>query len=169
NKTNSAVQLIHKPTGIVIKCQETRSRSQNHKIAMERLAEKVEFLEKGDQSRAAIVQATKAKRKASMRRKKRRKYRNLEEEKKKGAEAGVRKEEVEEEEEEEGEEEHVVDEVERGEEREVAGDVKTEVVHEGVEKHGKVEGETQPTESAGTDTTGEKDAQDSKDKTASTT
>ncbi|KAG9719516.1 hypothetical protein KCU59_g18006, partial [Aureobasidium melanogenum] len=32
NKTSSAVQLKHLPTGLVIKCQETRSRSQNRKI-----------------------------------------------------------------------------------------------------------------------------------------
>ena len=49
NKTNSAVQLIHKPTGIVVKSQATRSRSQNQKIAKEILAAKVEALERGDQ------------------------------------------------------------------------------------------------------------------------
>ncbi|KAI5292147.1 hypothetical protein KEM52_006583 [Ascosphaera acerosa] len=77
NKTNSAVQLIHKPTGIVVKCQATRSRSQNQKLAMQILAEKVELLQKGDQSRAAIVRAAQSKRKANRARKARRKYRRL--------------------------------------------------------------------------------------------
>ncbi|EEA26913.1 hypothetical protein TMatcc_004806 [Talaromyces marneffei ATCC 18224] len=79
NKTNSAVQLIHKPTGIVVKSQATRSRSQNQKIAKEILAAKVEVLEKGEQSREAIKNALKKKRKASSMKKKRRKYRALEE------------------------------------------------------------------------------------------
>ncbi|RAO64990.1 uncharacterized protein BHQ10_001002 [Talaromyces amestolkiae] len=81
NKTNSAVQLIHKPTGIVVKSQATRSRSQNQKIAKEILAAKVEALEKGEQSREAIKNALKKKRKASSMKKKRRKYRALEESK----------------------------------------------------------------------------------------
>ncbi|KAL2217096.1 RF-1 domain-containing protein [Thermoascus aurantiacus ATCC 26904] len=81
NKTNSAVQMIHKPTGVVVKCQATRSRSQNHKIAMEILAEKVEALEKGDQSRLAIKAERARKKKASRMKKSRRKYRALEEEK----------------------------------------------------------------------------------------
>ncbi|KAK2803855.1 hypothetical protein FQN50_006863 [Emmonsiellopsis sp. PD_5] len=81
NKTNSAVQLIHKPTGIVVKSQETRSRSQNQKIALRILAEKVELLEKGDKSRVAVKAETKKKRKASSNKKSRRKYRKLEEEK----------------------------------------------------------------------------------------
>lgn len=79
NKTNSAVQLIHKPTGIVVKSQATRSRSQNQKIAKEILAAKVEALERGEQSREAIKIALKKKRKASSMKKKRRKYRALEE------------------------------------------------------------------------------------------
>lgn len=82
NKTNSAVQLIHKPTGIVVKSQATRSRSQNQKIARQILAEKVEQLEKGEQSRAAIKAERERKKKASKMKKSRRKYRTLEEEKK---------------------------------------------------------------------------------------
>ncbi|KAM5499954.1 hypothetical protein McaMca56_002757 [Microsporum canis] len=90
NKTNSAVQLIHIPTNTVVKCQATRSQSQNRKIAKQILAEKVELLEKGDQSRAAIVTNVKKKRKASKMKKSRRKYRALEEEKrKKQIEAGL--------------------------------------------------------------------------------
>ncbi|KAI5803115.1 RF-1 domain-containing protein [Geopyxis carbonaria] len=42
NKTNSAVQLKHKPSGIVVKCQATRSREQNRKIARRILAERLD-------------------------------------------------------------------------------------------------------------------------------
>ena len=77
------MQLIHKPTGIVVKSQATRSRSQNQKIAREILAAKVEELERGEQSRAAIKSALMRKRKASSTKKKRRKYRALEEAKQK--------------------------------------------------------------------------------------
>lgn len=88
NKTNSAVQIVHKPTGIVVKSQATRSRSQNEKIAREILAEKVELLEKGDQSRLAIKREKERKRKASRAKKSRRKYRKLEEAKRKEQEEG---------------------------------------------------------------------------------
>ncbi|KAK2739184.1 hypothetical protein FQN57_006627 [Myotisia sp. PD_48] len=64
-------------------CQATRSRSQNQKIAMRILAQKIEVMEKGDQSREAIVNDVKRKRKASSAKKSKRKYRALEEEKKK--------------------------------------------------------------------------------------
>lgn len=77
NKTNSACQLTHIPTGIVVKSQATRSRSQNHNIARRILAEKIELLEKGDKSRAAIKTAVASKRKASKRKKALRKYRKL--------------------------------------------------------------------------------------------
>ena len=79
NKTNSAVQITHLPTGIVVKSQATRSRSQNHKIAKEILAEKIEFLQKGDASRAAKKIELKRKRKASAGKKSKRKYRALDE------------------------------------------------------------------------------------------
>ena len=75
NKTNSACQLTHIPTGIVVKSQATRSRSQNHNIARRILAEKIELLEKGDQSRVAIKTAAASKKKASKRKKALRKYR----------------------------------------------------------------------------------------------
>ncbi|OCT55021.1 putative peptide chain release factor-like protein [Cladophialophora carrionii] len=77
NKTNSAAQLTHIPTGIVVKCQATRSKSQNYTIARRLLAEKVEVLQKGDESRAAKVLARKSKKKRSADKKKRRKYRQL--------------------------------------------------------------------------------------------
>ncbi|KAJ5368216.1 peptide chain release factor-like protein [Penicillium cataractarum] len=85
NKTNSAVQIIHAPSGIVVKCQATRSRSQNEKMARSLLADRVEAREKGDQSRVALKAEAARKKKASKVKKARRKYRDLE----KGAEEGV--------------------------------------------------------------------------------
>ncbi|KAJ5203920.1 peptide chain release factor-like protein [Penicillium cinerascens] len=78
NKTNSACQIIHKPSGIVIKCQATRSRSQNEKIARSLLADRVEAREKGDQSRVALKAEAVRKKKASKVKKAKRKYRALE-------------------------------------------------------------------------------------------
>jgi hypothetical protein len=78
NKTNSAAQLTHLPTGIVVKSQATRSRSQNYTIARRILAEKVELLEKGDESRVMKRQERDRKKKASKSKKSRRKYRALE-------------------------------------------------------------------------------------------
>ena len=80
NKTNSAVQLKHLPTGIVVKCQATRSRTQNRLIARQLLAERLDDLTKGDQSRSAIVGEAKRKKRASSAKKSRRKYRKLDEE-----------------------------------------------------------------------------------------
>ena len=80
NKTASAVQLKHIPTGIVVKSQATRSREQNRKIARELLAAKLDILANGDQSRTAIVGSVKKKRADSAAKKARRKYRKLEEE-----------------------------------------------------------------------------------------
>lgn len=62
-----------------MKCQATRSRSQNEKIARSLLADKVEAQEKGDQSRVAIKAEAARKKKASKSKKTRRKYRGLEE------------------------------------------------------------------------------------------
>ncbi|WYZ38789.1 hypothetical protein EsH8_III_000703 [Colletotrichum jinshuiense] len=81
NKTSSAVQLKHIPTGIVVKSQATRSRSQNRKIAREILAQKIDDLQNGEQSRSAIVGEVKRKKAASASKKSKRKYRSLEAEK----------------------------------------------------------------------------------------
>ena len=75
NKTACAVQLKHLPTGIVTKCQETRSRSQNRKIAWRILAEKIEAQENGSESRMAIKAQDKSRKKASKTKKARRKHR----------------------------------------------------------------------------------------------
>ncbi|KAJ2902398.1 polypeptide chain release factor [Zalerion maritima] len=80
NKTSSAVQLKHIPTGIVVKSQATRSRTENRKIARNNLALKLDELKNGDQSRVAIVGAFKKKKSDSSSKKSRRKYKKLEEE-----------------------------------------------------------------------------------------
>ncbi|KAK1770601.1 RF-1 domain-containing protein [Phialemonium atrogriseum] len=81
NKTSSAVQLKHVPTGIVVKSQATRSRDQNRKIARELLAARLDDMQNGDQSRSAIMAEIKKKKAASASKKTRRKYRKIEDEK----------------------------------------------------------------------------------------
>jgi peptide chain release factor len=71
------VQLKHIPTGIVVKSQATRSRTQNRKIARELLAQKIDDHTNGEQSRSAIVGDIKRKKVASAAKKSRRKYRKL--------------------------------------------------------------------------------------------
>jgi peptide chain release factor len=50
NKTNSCVQLTHLPTGIVVRCQKTRSREQNRFFAKRILLEKLEEIQQGKES-----------------------------------------------------------------------------------------------------------------------
>ncbi|KAI9839356.1 MAG: hypothetical protein M1837_002123 [Sclerophora amabilis] len=78
NKTSSAVQLKHLPSGTVVKSQETRSRSQNRKIARRVLAEKLELVEKGAESRVAVKAGVVRRKKQSRKKKAKRKYRRLE-------------------------------------------------------------------------------------------
>ena len=78
NKTASAVQIKHLPTGIVVKSQATRSRSQNREIARRLLSDKLEVIEKGSESRTAIKADIKRRRKASKTKKAHRKHKQLE-------------------------------------------------------------------------------------------
>lgn len=80
NKTSSAVQLKHIPTGLVVKNQATRSRDQNRKNARRILGEKLEELEQTPRWAATEVKSEKIRRKkASAAKKSRRKYRQLDE------------------------------------------------------------------------------------------
>lgn len=78
NKTSSAVQLKHIPTGIVVKYQDTRSRELNRKTARRLLQDRLEELELGENARTRVKAREKSKKKASSDKKKRRKYRALE-------------------------------------------------------------------------------------------
>ena len=78
NKTSSAVQLKHIPTGIVVKYQDTRSRALNRKTARKLLQDRLEEHELGDDARTRVKAREKSKKKASSDKKKRRKYRALE-------------------------------------------------------------------------------------------
>jgi protein subunit release factor B len=55
NKVSTAVTLRHRPTGISVTVQDSRSQAQNRKLARERLVEAIEEREK--QRRAAEVSA----------------------------------------------------------------------------------------------------------------
>lgn len=87
NKTSSAVQLKHIPTGIVVKYQDTRSREINRKMARRILQDKIEELQLGEEARTRVMAREKSKKKASSSKKSRRKYRALAEGKD-GAEEG---------------------------------------------------------------------------------
>jgi protein subunit release factor B len=50
NKTSSCVQLLHLPTGLRIKCQQTRARAMNRFLARRELCEKIAERIYGEQS-----------------------------------------------------------------------------------------------------------------------
>lgn len=58
NKTSSTVRLVHRPTGVEVRCQDERSQAQNRLTALERLCE---ALENRRQTEAAARQAAKEK------------------------------------------------------------------------------------------------------------
>jgi protein subunit release factor B len=64
NKTSTCVVLLHKPTGIQVKCQSHRSQGANRLLARERLLDKIE---ERQARRAAAAQAEKEKRRRASR------------------------------------------------------------------------------------------------------
>ncbi|PXF47907.1 putative peptide chain release factor [Gracilariopsis chorda] len=66
NKTSNCVMLKHIPSGIIVKCQQTRSREQNRRLAREILQRRLDEQIRGEESLAAkelhLARARKAKR-----------------------------------------------------------------------------------------------------------
>ena len=73
NKTATCVMLLHRPTGLQIKCQTTRSQGLNRYLARRLLLDKLEALKKGyiDAERSRIEKIRRQKRKRSRRAKQR--------------------------------------------------------------------------------------------------
>ncbi len=66
NKVSTAVSLRHKPTGITVTVQDSRSQAQNRKLARERLADAIEK-ERMQRRAIEIAQREKARRRRSPR------------------------------------------------------------------------------------------------------
>src|SRR5262245_42688471 len=47
NKTSTCVVLVHRPTGVRVRCQETRSQGMNRFLARRRLADEIERRQRG--------------------------------------------------------------------------------------------------------------------------
>ena len=69
NKTSSCVYLSHRPTGLEVKCGQTRSREQNRFLARRDLCDRLEARQHGEQSarRQAIEKIRRQKRRRSRR------------------------------------------------------------------------------------------------------
>lgn len=63
NKTSSRVYLKHRPTGIEVQCQESRSRDRNRELARLRLCDKIEEAEREKQLERSRERALKRYRK----------------------------------------------------------------------------------------------------------
>ena len=73
NKTSTCVMLLHRPTGLMVKCQETRQQGLNRFLARRLLLDKIEARQKGyvDAERAAREKIRRQKRRRSRRAKQR--------------------------------------------------------------------------------------------------
>ena len=69
NKTATCVMLLHRPTGLQVKCQETRQQGLNRFLARRLLLDKIETRQKGfvDAERSRIEKIRRQKRKRSRR------------------------------------------------------------------------------------------------------
>ncbi len=69
NKTSTCVMLLHRPTGLQVKCQSTRQQGLNRFLARRLLLDKIEGLKQGyvASERAAIEKIRRQKRKRSRR------------------------------------------------------------------------------------------------------
>lgn len=69
NKTSTCVMLVHRPTGLQVKCQETRQQGLNRFLARRLLLDKIEARQKGyvDAERARVEKIRRQKRKRSRR------------------------------------------------------------------------------------------------------
>jgi protein subunit release factor B len=69
NKTSTCVMLLHRPTGVQVKCQETRQQGLNRFIARRLLLDKIEAMKNGfvAAQRAEIEKIRRQKRKRSRR------------------------------------------------------------------------------------------------------
>src|SRR5690242_11633631 len=67
NKVATCVMLLHRPSGVQVKCQETRQQGMNRFIARKLLLEKIESMrrERANAERARIEKARRQKRKRS--------------------------------------------------------------------------------------------------------
>lgn len=69
NKASTCVQLLHRPTGILVKCQEDRSQAVNRFLARRRLVERyeAEVLRKKTEAQQAAEKIRRQKRRRSRR------------------------------------------------------------------------------------------------------
>src|SRR5947208_15836461 len=69
NKTSTCVMLLHRPTGVQVKCQATRQQGLNRFLARRLLLDKIEKLQKGElaSERAHIEKIRRQKRRRSRR------------------------------------------------------------------------------------------------------
>jgi protein subunit release factor B len=69
NKTSTCVMLVHRPSGLQVKCQETRQQGLNRFIARRLLLDKIEEKQKGfvAEKRAEVEKIRRQKRKRSRR------------------------------------------------------------------------------------------------------
>lgn len=89
NKTSSCVSLLHRPTGIEIKCQRDRSQSLNRYLARRELCDRIEQRVEGERSRKE--QEREKIRRQKRRRSLRQQARMLDDKRKQGEKKALRK------------------------------------------------------------------------------